>query len=179
MAPLNYYRVIATYMNFLKNNIVGLVAIVIALAGLYFPVASTIALVGGVTNYDEVDATALKIGGANGSRMGPLIASQCSFTADMTVTATSTVQIDCAVTGVVAGDRIFAQLATSTAQGGVAQKYGGWNITNAMASSTSGFVTLTLANNTGISAIPSASGGMIGSTTNIWIAHPVTSVPGL
>lgn len=166
-------------MSFIQKNIVALVAIVIALVSLGFVFSHKSPSFSGVTNYDEVDATAIKIGGTNGSRMGPLIASACSFTADMTVTATSTVQVDCAVTGVVSGDRVFAQLATSTAQGGSPQKYGGWLITDAIASTTAGQVTLTLANNTGADAIPSASGKMIGSTTYIWVAHPVTSVPGL
>ena len=68
-------------MQFLNKNagVVALIAVVIAIGGYFYPsVKSAVMNFGGVTNYDELDATVMKIGGTNGSRVGPLISSTCS-----------------------------------------------------------------------------------------------------
>lgn len=151
-----------------------LIAIVIAVGGYTYPqLKSTVQNIAGVTNYDEVDATAMKIGGANGSRLGPIIAGTCSLISNaFSVTASTTKAMDCAVTGVVSGDIVQAWFPTSTIT------TGGWQIVGASASTTSGFVTLSVYNGagTGASAIIPAS---LASSTEYEVMHPVTSVPGL
>lgn len=160
-------------MNSEKKIWVALIAVaIIALAGWFYPTAKQ-AVLSGVTNYDEVDATAIKIGGTNGSRVGPIIIGTCALLpANYSFAATTSVSVDCAVTGVVTGDVVFAQFATTTSANGSA----GWNIVGASASTTSGFITLNVTNNTGTTAfIP----GSVGSTTKYQVYHPLTSVPGL
>lgn len=149
------------------------VAVVIAIAGLFFPLVRQAAapLLQGVTNYDEVDATAIKIGGSSGSRVGPIITGTCSLIApSFTVAASTTVSMDCAVTGVVTGDVVFAQFATSTSNGN------GWIVTGASASTTSNYITLRVTNFVGVSSIIPAS---IASSTTYLVLHPVSTVPGL
>jgi hypothetical protein len=76
----------------------------------------------------------------------------CSLIApSFTVAASTTVPMDCAVTGAVSTDFVLTQFATSSANGQ------GWSIKGAAASTTSGFVTLRVANETGTSAIIPAS----------------------
>lgn len=129
---------------------VALVAIVIAIVGYYYPTV-TGPLPGGISTYDEVDASALKIG-TNGSRVGPIIAGTCSLImSNYTIAATTTVAADCAVSGVVSGDIVFANFATSTAN------FGGWLVPQSSASSTSGFITLRITNTTGATALIPAS----------------------
>ncbi len=128
--------------------------------------------VGGVTNYDELDATALKIGGSSGSRVGPIIASTCTLIApSFTVAASTTVPMDCAITGIVTGDLVFAQFGTSTSITG-----NGWAVDQVSASSTSGYATIWVTNNTGASGlIPAA----VASSTEYLVLHPRSTVPGL
>lgn len=148
---------------------VALVAIVIAIGGYYYPTVTS-ALPGGFSAFDEVDATALKIG-TNGSRVGPIIVGTCPIImANYSIAASTTVAADCAVTGVVTGDVVFAGFATSSAN------FGGWFIAQSSASSTSGFITLRITNTTGATAIIPAS---VASTTKYLVLHPLTSVPGL
>lgn len=154
---------------------VALVALVIAIIGVFTPAGSAvqnaISSFGGTTNYDEVDATAMKIGGANGSRLGPIIAGSCSLIApSFSVAASTTVSMDCAVTGVVTGDTVFADFATSTVAGN------GWAIDGSSASTTANVITLRVTNWTGTTSIIPAS---IASSTDYLVLHPVTSVPGL
>lgn len=161
-------------MNFLKGNAVAVIALLVAILGCYLPVqqAAVVTHFGGVTNYDEVDATAVKIGGANGSRVGPVITGFGTLISNaFTVTASSTLSMDIAITGVVSGDVVDAWFATSTANGG------GWAITGSSASSTSGYITVRVANNTGANAVVPQS--LASSTVPYLIIHPVTSVPGL
>jgi len=81
----------------------------------------------------------------------------CSLIAtSFTVAASTTVSMDCAVTGVVSGDIVFAQFATSTTNGN------GWTVGSVSASTTSGFITLRVNNWTGASGIIPAS---VASTT--------------
>lgn len=162
-----------------KSLTVALIAVaIIAVIGVFTPLKTTIQnAFGGVTSYDEVDATALKIGGANGSRVGPIIAlngltsSTCAMTGTGgTFAASTTLAFSCPVTGVVAGDVVFASAASTTNTGS-----GGWIIKGAVASSTAGSIEVYMVNFTGgTAAVPLA----IASSTNLIILHPVTSVPG-
>lgn len=154
-----------------KGIWVALIAVaIIAIVGLVNPAQGI--KFQGVTNYDEVDATAIKIGGSSGSRLGPIISSTCSLIANsFTVAASTTVAMDCAVTGVVAGDIVFAQFASSSPIVG-----NGWAVDQVSASSTSGFITLLVTNNVGASAVMPAS---IASTTRYLVLHPRSTVPGL
>lgn len=160
-------------MNFIERNAVALIALVVAIIGCYLPVSSAVqSSFGGVTTYDEVDATAIKIGGTNGSRVGPIITGTGSLIMpSFSITASTSQVADIAVTGVVTGDIVFAQFATSSPQTG-----GGWNITQASASTTAGFVTVNFTNTTGTTNIIPAS---VASTTKVLIFHPLTAVPGL
>ena len=64
-----------------------------------------------------------------------------------TVAASSTVAADIAVAGVQSGDTVFAQFVSGSANGA------GWLVTQATASTTSGYITLRIVNNTGASAV--------------------------
>ncbi len=125
---------------------------------------------GGVTNYDEIDTTALKIGGTNGTRVGPIIATTCTnVIGNTSITASTTAAFDCAVTGVVSGDYVIAEQATTS------QAYLGMSIIGANASTTSGFVTIRVSNPGATAVLPYA----IASSTTFLIFHPVSTVPGL
>lgn len=140
-----------------KLSIVALVLAFVAL-GAYFVHPATTPSFGGVTNYDELDASSIKIGGTNGTRLGPIMTGTCSLIASsFTVAASTTVGMDCAITGVVPTDGVFAQFATSTQIGS-----GGWSIRGASASSTAGFITMSVVNATGASNVIPAS---VASTT--------------
>lgn len=161
------------------SGLVALIAIVLFLVfGQY---SSVLSKLGGVTNYDEVDATAIKIGGANGSRVGPIISGNGALTvtiAGASVTASTTAAFDLPITGVVSGDNVFATFATTTApspQWGATSP--SWIIMSAKASTTAGFITVTVLNQTGGTAAFSSSG--IASSTNYLVFHPVSTVPGL
>lgn len=148
----------------------GVVALVILAIVLLFPSAKNMKL-GGVTNYDEVDATAIKIGGTNGSRVGPIISGTCSIVSNSSIAATSTGTGTCAATGTVAGDTVFVSLATTTTK--MAAQ---WAIVGATATTDS--ITVRYLNLTGTAAVPSATNGL-GSTSPYTVIHSVTSVPGL
>lgn len=148
--------------------LVGLIAII----GVYTP-KSLISSLGGVTNYDEVDATAIKIGGSNGSRVGPLIAGSCTATTAVSAyVATSTAEWACAVTGVAAGDNVYVQTTNPILTNGL---MGSFLVTNAIAT-TSNFIEVTVQNITGAATSSVSSAYM---KLNYWVSHPVTSVPGL
>lgn len=126
---------------------------------------------GGVTNYDEVDTTALKVGGTNGSRVGLLSTGFCSLIApSFTFAASSSVAVDCAVSGVVTGDIVEAWFATSSSNGA------GWLVTQSSASTTAGFITLRIVNNTGTSAVIPAS---LASSTPFIVLNVRSTIPGL
>lgn len=156
-----------------KGIWVALIAVaIIAVAGVFLPLQAAVQnAFGGVTNYDEVDATALKIGGTNGSRIGLIAFGGCNLIASsFTVAASSSVPVDCAVSGVVTGDSVNAWFATSSSNGA------GWLVTQSSASTTAGFITLRIVNNTGASAVIPAS---LASTTKYFVLHPRSTVPGL
>lgn len=153
---------------------VALIAVgIIAIAALFLPLSQVVQnAFGGVTNYDEVDTTALRVGGANSTRLGLLSFGTCSLiSSNYTVAATTTVAMDCAITGVVSTDGVFAQFASSTAA-----QYGGWSIRGASASTTAGYAVISLVNGTGASGLIPAS---IASTTKYIVLRARTSIPGL
>lgn len=163
-----------------QNNGLALIfsgiAVLLAAIGLFimlsFHIPTQTQNYGGVTNYDELDATALKVGGTNGTRIGPfIIGSGALIGRNYTnLAASSSLVYDIAVPGVVSGDFVEASFATSTSNGA------GWLVTQTSASTTAGFITINIVNNTGTAATIPAS---IASTTEYQVAHPVTSVPGL
>lgn len=155
-----------------KKFWVALVAVaIIAIGGWLYPTAST--LLGGVSNYDEVDATAIKVGGTNGTRVGPIISTTCNLIQSSAGShaATTTKEYFCAITGVSASDYVSAVLP----QGAYAASYGGFGIAGAYATTT-GFVGVQVINLTGTatSSFPLAT-----TSVQVYVAHPVTSVPGL
>lgn len=154
-----------------KLTILNTVLIVILLGFQVLPMFGAPKL-RGVTNYDEVDATALKIGGSSGTRVGPIIVGTGILIAPsyVSLVASTSLPADIAVTGVVSGDYVFAQFATSSPAGA------GWQIIGASASSTNGFITVRFVNNTGATATIPAS---IASSTLYQVWHPVSTVPGL
>ncbi len=151
----------------------ALVAVIIAI-GAYMHSSNSVTTpgFGGTTNYDEVDASAFK-SGASGNRFGNFVFGfqNCVLIDGASVTATTTKALDCAVTGVVAGDFVVVAPATTTTSGSQL----GWKIVGANASSTSGFVTVKLQNDTGANAVPASTA----TTTSVLIIHPLSSVPGL
>lgn len=100
----------------------------------------------------------LAIGATSPSSINNFGFSTCALISNAyTVTASSTLQMDCAVASAVTGDVVFAGFATSTANGG------GWVVVGASASTTSGFITIRVRNDTGVTAVIPAS---IASSTN-------------
>lgn len=146
-----------------------LIAIVIAISGLgsskNSPSFSDIQKLGGITNYDSLTLTptvsseGLKVGTSSPNTINNFLVGSCALISDVSVAASTTVPVDCAVTGVVPGDIVVAQLATTTASG-LNQV---WSISGAKASTTAGFITTLLRNN-GAAAVPSVIG--VGSTTS-------------
>lgn len=100
--------------------------------------------------------------GTSGSTVTQLLVGTCNLISDASIAATSTAAVDCAVTGSVAGDKVFVSLATTTPSTNL-----GWRITGANASSTSGYITVKLMNLTGAAAVPSVSS--VGSSTQYLI----------
>lgn len=84
-----------------------------------------------------------------------ILVNTCSLISNsFTVAATTSTAMDCAVTGVVSTDIVFAEFASSS----VATAFGpGWSVSGAAASSTAGFITLTVYNGTGVSGVIPAS----------------------
>lgn len=78
---------------------------------------------------------------------------------DASQAASSTASYDCAVTGVVSGDLVFAALSTTTSNTSVLN----WAVTASKASTTAGFITLRVSNFSGAAVAPSISA--VGSST--------------
>ena len=111
---------------------------------------------GEVYNNAIIDAGGVQIG-ANGSLINNGLIGTCPLIASsFTVAASSSVAMDCAVAGVVKGDFVLAMFATSSSNGA------GWIISQASASTTAGYLTFRIVNNTGASAVIPAS---VASTT--------------
>lgn len=99
-----------------------------------------------------------------GNNITKIIASSCNLIMGKTAQAASTtIAYDCALNGIRTNDTIMAQLATST----VGSSILGWKVGSARASSTPNFVTVYVENNTGASAVPSATS--VGTSTRIYV----------
>lgn len=161
-----------------KLSIVALLVAIVAL-GAYFVHPSAAVKLGGVTNYDEVDATAIKIGGANGSRVGPIIATTCNLSQSSAGShaATTSKEYFCAVTGVVANDYINVILPVGAGNNpnGAGSIFGGFVVNGAYATTT-GVIGVNIANMTGAatSTFPQAT-----TSVTVLVQHPLSSVPGL
>lgn len=125
--------------------------------------------VGGTTNYDIIKATGLSIGSGcgdgystcTGSSITQMFTGTCSLVSDSSIAATSTGTGTCAITGLVAGDKVFVSLATTTTKL-TAQ----WSTVGTVAGTDS--ATVRLLNSTGAAAVPSATNGF-GSSTQYWV----------
>lgn len=146
---------------------VALVALVVGAGGYFFPAAVSQALGEIGTRFPNglsvgnsaavpggVAPTARKFTlGLTGDAIGTVNFGQCAiWSGSATITASTTTTVDCSSTGfsggtlngLTAGDPIFAVATTS-----LSTSFGGVNIIAAVASSTAGYVTLSLANQTG------------------------------
>lgn len=146
-----------------KNIVIGVLAVTTLLFGylaFFAPMAQPLGNATGPQHYSlEAFIGGLQIG-QRGSEVKNLLKGTCALIgSDVSQTGTSTKAYDCAVTGVVSGDIVHAQLATSTPFSASRN----WAITAAQASSTSGFITVLLTN-LGQTAVPSASA--VGSSTS-------------
>lgn len=87
--------------------------------------------------------------GTGGNAVANLAWSNCALIApSYTVAASTTVPMDCALSGAVSGDFVLASFGSTTIP--IA---GGWRIVGASASTTSGYDTLQVRNETGASAV--------------------------
>lgn len=91
----------------------------------------------------------------------------CTLLANTSITATSTGNVDCAITGIKSGDLVFMRLAASTT---LASQY---VMKSAQASTTNGYATVQLINLTGATAVPAATNGF-GSSTAYQIYRTAT-----
>lgn len=141
-----------------------MIAIVIAIAGLFFPqVQSFVGRVG--TQFPH----GIVVGSNtfSPSNLSLVKAGTCSILANASVAATSTANFDCAFTGVRSGDVVVVtQVSSST----VASQY---VIKGANASSTADFITFSVLNLTGAAATPAATNGF-GSSTQVLIFRTQT-----
>lgn len=125
--------------------------------------------VSGASSLAAVTTSGTLTVGSSGTALTQIIKGSCSSwngtglnSMDGSQTASTTEAYDCAVTGVVSGDVVIAQLASSTPITTTAgSAY--WSIVGAQASTTSGYITILLYNN-GPTAVPSALG--VGSSTS-------------
>lgn len=148
-------------------KVLAVVALLVALAALAM-VGMRNDVFGAVTPTTTLAATVRADGGirvgSSGTTVSKVIVATCDLLANNSISATSTGAADCAVTGVVAGDRIVGVvLATTTVVTNL-----GVQVVGANASSTAGFVTFKLANWTGAAVVPSAI-SKFGSSTQVFI----------
>ncbi len=172
-------------MTFIKNNAVALVAVIIALCALLgfghtavtslfgsVSCSDTTCLTGGLrilTGVFESDGT-FTLASTTPTQTSMSIQSCNLVGMNGSQPATSTKAYDCAVTGVIPTDNVFAFLSTSTPVITAATNAGlGWTITAADASSTAGFVTVLVYYGSGGAAVPSVTS--VGSSTQILFGH--------
>lgn len=137
-----------------------------------FATQGTLTVVGtadvtGNTTLASTTATGFKVGQV-GTRHTVIISGTCNILADSSINATTTGYADCAATGVVAADKVFFTLAT-TSPSGVGSP-GGFHVMGANASSSSGYITFSIANYTGANRIPAATANF-GSSTQYWVVR--------
>ena len=118
---------------------------------------------GGYNSDLSIKTTADITVGSSGNAISKLIATTCNLTGmNVSHPASTTRAYDCAVSGLLSTDRVFAQLSTTTITlGGTPY----WTITSAGASSTNGFATVLIWNN-GPAVLPSITS--VGSSTKIF-----------
>lgn len=119
---------------------------------------------GGFNTAKSIKTTGDLTVGSSGTAVTQVLKGTCSLIAPSFVglAASTSIAMDCAVTGVQSGDVVIAMFATSTASG----VGPGWEVVGSSASTTSGFITLNITNGTGASALMPAS---IASTTQYLI----------
>lgn len=151
----------------MKNIIaIGLSVVAIVIAGFAFVAPHSPTLGNATQSYWDAKL-GYKVNGttvlnSSGFITGPTTGT-CSLIANnYTLAASSSIAMDCAITGILPGDILFGQFATSSANGA------GWLITQASASSTAGFGTFRVVNNTGASALIPAS---VASTTSYFVSR--------
>lgn len=142
------------------------VAIVIAIIGCFLPILPEGGTVAGAITTGTNFKFGISVGnptviGANPTNFKKILGGTCSLIANsFTVGASTTVPMDCAITGVLSTDKVFAQFATSSVVGN------GWEVQASSASSTAGFITLRVSNFSGASNVIPAS---IASTTQYFL----------
>lgn len=122
---------------------------------------------GGYNSAKSIKTSAdLTVGDSSATTVSELIKGTCALLGmDVSQTATTTSSYDCAVTGVVSGDTVVAQFASSSPTQNLPVALGaGWFITSSKASSTAGFITVRVVNLAGSALVPSANTS-IGSST--------------
>lgn len=147
-----------------KTLFIGLVVVaVIAIIAEFTPAGRQVAgRLGGVTNYDTLQASGLIVGTntTNSSNVSFMKTGTCTLYQYVnTIAATSSITTDCvdpttsgagtggghvALSGIQKGDTVFATLSTSTSA--LVATAGGLVLTGASASTTSGYITVTLTN---------------------------------
>ena len=110
-------------------------------------------------------ATSFKVGQV-GSQHSVILSGTCNILADSSITASTTGYADCVAAGVVAADKVFFTLATTSPFGTVY----GYQVRGANASSTTGYITFSITNFTGANGIPGAT-ALFGSSTQYWVVR--------
>lgn len=160
------------------NFALGISVVALVIAGLlYFggvmpSFGSATACTDGYTCFTNVEVQGNQVTdgttqmGSSGTAISKVLTGTCTLLANFSIAATSTRDVDCAVTGVVEGDKVFLSLSTTTGNG-IASQY---SIVGTHASTTSGFVTAKLLNLTGTAATPAATANF-GSSTQYYIVR--------
>lgn len=149
------------------------VAIVIAIVGLFTPFRQAVQQAYGTITNGTNFKHGLSVGnttvlGIDPTNFSKILAGTCTLIVQATAqTASTSAPYDCAVTGVVAGDVVnpggFSTTTATAAWGNTP----GWIIVGAKASTTSGFITFMVANQTGTASSLSTTG--LASSTNYTI----------
>lgn len=160
-------------MTSLKNVWIAMIVVaIIAVTGVFTPIGkSVVKSLGGVTSYDEVDASAVKVG-SSGSRLSLIKTGTCDLVSGSSIVASTTGSATCATIGSVAGDVVVVgPLATTTTK--ITAQY---FITGVVAGTDTS--TVTLYNQIGANGIPGALSGF-GSSTPYQIYRTTSTIPGL
>lgn len=123
----------------IKNIIIGAIVAILLVVGLSF---TNKVNVGGTTNLDTLGLTGLYVG-ASGTTFSQIISGTMNCVSASTTAVTTYVgnvitSMDCPVSNVVLGDKVFVTLASTTPNG--------LTLSSAYASSTSGFVRVNIFN---------------------------------
>jgi hypothetical protein len=117
-------------------------------------------------NVDGVATIATLKVGSTGTQQTKILSGTCTVLVNRSAAASSTYAADCVVAGVVSGDRVFVQAATTTPY----MLNAGFPIIGAGASSTAGYITIEYRNDTGDAVVPAATANF-GSSTQYWIVR--------